>query len=161
MRAYKIILIIILALLIGLMILSMIQIYGNIKRNSELIYVIIFLAIGVVIGIVAFAYHIKSFRYYRESKRKEEVVKLSVILWIGAVATGVYYLLFGMLATVGSVMNGVQINSDAFEIGMTICMAVIALFGVCSLIETSILKKRVKIQREETKLHNEIDEIGM
>jgi hypothetical protein len=155
MRAYKIILLIILALLIGLMIFSMINTYEYMKQNSEVIYIVIIIAIGLIAAILAFIYHIKSFRYYRESKRKEELGKLPMILWVGSIVTGVYYLLFGTFGILGLIGSNLQYDST-----MILSLIIIALFGAFSLVETSILKKRIKILHEENTLHNEIDEIG-
>jgi len=160
MRVYKIILIIILAFTLFMMVFGMIEIYGSIQRTPELIYAIIFIVFGLVAGVLAFIYHIKSFRYYRASKQKEKVKKLPLILWIGAIATGVYYLLFGIFGILGTVENTAETGTNKFEVIMTICMIVILVFGVFSLVETSILKKRIKRLQTEHTTKDEISSIG-
>ena len=160
MRAYKIILLIILAFILFMMVFGIIEIYKNIKQNSEVMYIIIFAVVGLVAGVLAAVYHIKSFRYYRESKRKEKVGKLSIILWIGAVATGIYYVIFGTFGFIGVIGSNSHINSSIYDIAQIMFMVVIALFGIFSLIETSILKKRIKQLKAEHTTKDEISSIG-
>jgi membrane protease YdiL (CAAX protease family) len=160
MRAFKIILLIILAFILFMMVLGIIDVYGAFKQNSEAIYMVIVIAIGLIAAILALIYHIKSFRYYRESKRKGKDRKLPIILWIGAIVTGVYYLLFGVVAILGAIMSNAQINSNVYDITMITFMVIIALFGIFSLVETSILKKRIKQLKAECTTKDEISSIG-
>ncbi|QHI36749.1 hypothetical protein IMCC3317_21190 [Kordia antarctica] len=159
MRAFKIILIIILILVLFILALGTIEIYK--ENRPEAFAICIFTSIGIVFGLLTIVYHIKSFRYYRKSKRLEKAKKISIILWISAVASSIYTLFFGAVALLGISANTAELSSNPEYLSMIIMLIIILLYGISSLVEVSLLKKRIKTQREEVLLHTEIDEIGL
>lgn len=159
MRAFKITLIIVLALFILFIVMGMIGINQEIEYNPDALYIIIFISIGIILGLAAMLCHIKTFRYYRKSKSRKKVKKVSIFLWIAAVASSVYILLFSIFAFIGTFMepNSVR-NAEAFF--TKLILIILFFYGVGSLVEISIVKKRIKKQHEEMSLQDEINEIG-
>lgn len=158
MRVFKILLIIILILVLFILVLGTIEIY---RENSPAALAIsVFTSIGIVFGLLTIVYHIKSFRYYRKSKRLEKAKKMSIVLWVSAVISGIYTLFFGAFALLGISANNTELSSKSEYFVMIIMLIIILLSGISSLVEVSLLKKRIKTQREEVLLQDEIDDIG-
>ncbi|WP_420574837.1 hypothetical protein [Kordia sp.] len=160
MRVYKIILIFILAFILLVMSVGAIGIYSASNHNSDTKFMLLFAGIGIFVGLLAMWYHIVSFRYYRPSKRAVKAKKIPLILWIGAIASGVCYAFFGILSAFGNIAAISTRGMRAADLPIFIALAVIVLYGIFSIIETSILSKRIKKQKEECNAQNEIDEIG-
>jgi amino acid transporter len=156
MRTYKITLII---MLVFVMILLFLGVSGiDTISNPDAGAIFILLLIGIVLGLLTMVFHVKSFRYYSISKRHLKVKKLSIVLWVCAIVLSIYVLIFAVFSTIGLSMGQYKYNTQMIiMLGMVLLLF---FYGVGSLIEVFILKKRIKILHEENTLHNEIDEIG-
>ena len=128
------------------------------ENEPDAFIISMFTSIGIVLGFLAILYHIKSFRYYRKSKRRKKVKNLALVLWISAVAFDVYILFFSIFALLGISTEGAIVDSEMVMI--IIVVIVFLLYAIGSLLEVSLLKKRIKKQQEEVLLKDEIDEIG-
>lgn len=156
MRIFKVILIIILVVIVSLLIHGTNNWFTSNERDAKTIAVL--MLIGVVLGLLGIVYHIMTFRYYRKSKKQEKPRKIPIILWFGIVASSIYILLFGVLMIIGITVSGSLRDSEKYYI-YTILIFLIN-YGIGSLVEASLLDKRIKKQYEEMTLHNEIDDIG-
>ena len=164
MRFLKVILILLLIVLQLLLILSLFGVEVDpAEEDSESFIMVLKTVIytGIILGFVAFVYHIKSFKYYRKSKRMKKLVKVHAIFWILGILSHVYFLLFGLLMLIGAIVEMVDtVRGQDFIWSFVIVLVVLA-YSITSIVETTILKKRIKRYEEEIGLRDEIDTIGI
>ncbi|MBC8756652.1 hypothetical protein H2O64_18410 [Kordia sp. YSTF-M3] len=159
MRAFKIILISILLFLILTLVFGAIGTLQNSMDTLEGKLALIFAVTGLVLGSLTFLFHIQTFRYYRKSLQNKRVKNSSVIFWVCAILSNVYFLIFGLFAVLGLQMDPELSNSPLYFLSVVFTFLIV-LYAVLSFLEMFILKKHIAKHREEFAVQNEIDQIG-
>jgi amino acid transporter len=117
--------------------------------------------VGIFLGMMAFIYHIKSFKYYRKSKRMKRLVKVHPVFWVVSILSHVYFLLFGLIMLLGVIVEMIDAVRGRQSYWGLIMTVVVLAYAITSIVEATILKKRIKRYEEEIQLRGEIDTIGI
>jgi len=160
MRVYKIILILITIVSLLFMSLAMFYLEKVFGGNSGYFIVLIFVASGFVLSLLTLFYHIKSFRYYRKSKPYKKEDKGAVFLRFSAVGHSIYCILFGVTILLAAIIKSQEKNAESFGMIIKLIMVVYLLYGIFSILETVLLRKRIKKIKKEQETKNEIQAIG-
>ncbi|WP_430411875.1 hypothetical protein [Kordia sp.] len=155
MRVYKILLIFFLILFILCTFIGMYEIYEEERGHPAFVFLIAFVALGILLNLLSLGYQIKSFRYYRKSKPYKKENKISLILRFSSVACGIYYILFAGVLLLGMMDESTHVNTF-----MLLTFAVIFMFGVFTILEALIMRKRIKQQQKEQEAKFNIETIG-
>ncbi len=159
MHAFKIILLCILFFLLVVLAFGAIGTLQNSMRNLEDKLALIFAVTGLVLGSLTFLFHINTFRYYRKSLQKKKAKDISAFVWVCAIFSNIYFLIFGVFAVAGLQMDPQIMNSPMYLLTLLFAFLIIV-YAILSFVEMVILKKYMAKHREEFSVKNEIDEIG-
>ena len=157
MRILKVILIVFTILLLFFMSLALFHLEETFGGNSGYFIALIFAVLGFILSLLTIGYHVKSFRYYRKSKAYKKESKGAFFLRFCAVGHSVYYMLFGVLSIIGGLMSSQASGGAIISI---ILFVPVILFGIFSIYETILLRKRIKRLENEQETKDEIQAIG-
>lgn len=151
----KIILILFSMLIICTVILVLLEGINDTDRNTK--FIIAYIIILIVSSVITIIYHIKSFRFYRQEKKRNLDKKLSKFLWIGAISFYSFLLFLfaqGVYNNMGRYWNGNLKDNDFLFV------AIILIPGLIGLMEISFLKKHIKQLKAERDVKEDINDIG-
>ncbi len=162
MRALKILLIVLLVVLVGFMIAVLFSASDDApdpESKKIVAIMLISIGLGIFLGIMALLYHLISFRYYRTSKRMQKLKKVPAYFVVCAILSHIYFLLISVTFLGGVIFNVIQVRSEA-PVFYFITLSTLV-YAIVSIIETSVLKKRIRQYKEDVFLRDEIDTIGI
>ncbi|WP_162819708.1 hypothetical protein [Kordia sp. SMS9] len=130
------------------------------KTKKFFAIMLVSIGLGIFLGIMALSYHFISFRYYRKTNRMRRMKKVPAYFLVCAILSHIYFLLISTTFLAGGIFGFMDIkNSEAFVFYL-ITLFIFA-YAIGSLIETGILKKRIRQYEKDVFLRDEIDTIGV
>jgi len=163
MKTLKIVLILcLLALLTCLIMIFLGASYDNssLTPKKTLAVMMISIGLGIFLGIMAFLYHLLSFRYYKKNRHMQKIKKVPAFFIVCTILSHIYFLLISVFMLAGSLINFVEahIEEDVWFYPVMLCILVYAVLGI---IETTVFKKRIQQYKADVFLRDEIDTIGL